>query len=48
LKKLRKRVKGELKRGRPTKSNDDLSGVKSAMKESLSEQFRRMHKLAGL
>lgn len=36
-------------RGRPkTKTDDDLSGVKAAMKESLSEQFLRMHKLAGL
>lgn len=40
---------GTIKRGRPAKSKEDeLAGLKNAMKESLSEQFLRMHKLAGL
>lgn len=48
IEKLRKRVKGELKRGRPAKK-DDLDGLKAAMKEeTLDEYFVRMKKLAGV
>jgi len=49
LAKIKGRALGTSKRGRPAKAQgDELGGVKAAMKESLSEQFRRMHKLAGL
>ena len=49
--KIKNSALGTTKRGRPAKpKEDELGGLKAAMKESLtlSEQFLRMHKLAGL
>lgn len=48
LAKVKNSALGTVKRGRPKTKTDDLGDVKAAMKESLSEQFLRMHKLAGL
>lgn len=48
VEKVKNSALGTAKRGRPKMKTDDLGDVKAAMKESLSEQFRRMHKLAGL
>jgi len=48
VEKIKGSALGTIKRGRPKTKTDDLDDVKNAMKESLSEQFRRMHKLAGL